>query len=193
MNGRRRSATQGRPAALRRLPRLRWHDPPSSAPVGPADADRFPALADDLQVLSEELEPVFVDFDRRALREQNRFRRQQVLLFAGSLTTTVLGAVQAALGGTAWPGWLVAVTGGFMTALTFVARHRSSHLRYLETRLQAEQLRGLFFRYLGRMGPFAGDDARRRNALAAHVEMIRTAVPPDPRAPAAGPESGSAA
>ena len=164
-------------AVLRRVPRLWEGDTTVMPPVPVEDHKRYPTLADDFTFLHEELVPAFLELDRRARREQNRFRRQQLLIFVGGSATTVLGAVQAALSDVAWPGFLVAVTGAAVGALTFVARQRGSHRTYLHARLRAEQLRSLYFRYLGRMGEFA-DGGARRGTLIAAVETIRHAADP---------------
>lgn len=161
-----------RPALLRRLPRLWWDRGEVWVPVPKDEQATYPALADDFAFLDEHLLPAFVDLDRRAQREQNRFRRQQLLILLGGAITTVLGAAQAALADAAWPGLLVAVTGAAVGALTFVARRRDSLSRYLSARLRTEQLRSVYFAYLGRVGEFA-EGPRRQAALVGAVESIR--------------------
>lgn len=159
------------PALLRRLPRL-WRSAGNVwVPVPKEEQAQYPALAADFAFLDKHLLPSFVELDRRAQHEQNRFRRQQLLILLGGAITTVLGATQAALD-EAWPGWLVAVTGAALGALTFVARRRDSLSRYLSARLRAEQLRSLYFRYLGHVGEFA-DEQQRRAALVGAVESLR--------------------
>jgi hypothetical protein len=165
-----------RPALLRRLPRLRWREPTVWPPVPPEQYARYPTLADELALLEEHLLPAFVDLDRGAQREQNRFRRQQVLIFVGGFAATVFGAVQAALGEASWPGLLVAVTGAAVGSLTFAAHRRGSQHKYLHARLRTERLRSLYFCFLARAGPFAEDEHRTRTLIRS-VEAIKN--PPE--------------
>lgn len=166
------------PAILRRLPRLWWSSTQVRVPVPEDEQAAFPELADDFAALDEYLVPSFLELDRRAQYEQNRFRRQQVLILVGGALTTVLGATQAALEDSAWPGLFVAVTGAAVGALTFIARRRGSLGRYLEARLSTEQLRSLYFAYLGRVDEFA-DEKQRRARLVGAVESIRYGTFPD--------------
>lgn len=163
-----------RPPVLRRLPRMRWRDVSPQPPVAPDEYAKYPSLADDLAFLDAELVPTFVDLDRRAQREQNRFRRQHLLILVGGLATTMLGALQAALADAAWPGIAVAIVGAAVGSFTFVSRQRRSQSAYLHARLRAEQLRSLCFRYLGRVGEFTDQD-RRAQRLVGAIEAIKNA------------------
>lgn len=163
--------TGSRVAALRRFPRLWWRETEVWPPVTPEEQARYANLADDFAVLDDELVPAFVELDGRAQREQNRFRRQQILIFLGGFVSTVASAAQAALVA-AWPGLVVAVTGAGVATLTFVARQRRSRRSYLHARLRAEQLRSVYFLFLGRVDRFA-DPGARRGALVAAVEAIK--------------------
>lgn len=70
------------PPLLARFPALRA--PAASAPVIPAGRRAaYPALAADFEVLDRELTPAFERYDAEALRDQNRYRRQQVLILLG--------------------------------------------------------------------------------------------------------------
>lgn len=160
-----------RPALLRRLPRLWWGEGEVWVPVPEEEQANYPALVDDFAFLDEYLVPAFAELDRCAQREQNRFRRQQLFLLLGGVATTVLSMAQVAVEDP-WPGVLVAVTGAAVGALTFVARRRRSLGRYLSARLRAEQLRSLYFAYLGRIGEFA-DEQRRQAALVGAVESTK--------------------
>lgn len=159
-------------ALLRRLPSLRAADGAVWAPVPEEEQADYPALADDFAFLDEHLLPSFVELDREAQQEQNRFRRSQALILLGGAVTSVLGATQAAVADASWPGLLVGITGAAVGSLTFVARRRNSLGRYLRARLGAEQLRSLYFRYLGQLGEFA-DTQHRRAALVGAVESIK--------------------
>jgi hypothetical protein len=165
------------PVILRRLPRMRWRDPTVYPPVPTSQQRSYPALVDDLAVLEKELVPAFVELDRQAQLDQNRFRRQQLAIFVGGFITAVFGAVQAALADTSWPGLVVGITGAAVGSLTLVAHQRGSHRGYLHARLRAEQLRSLCFMYLAGVGDFA-DSGQRTPKLIAAVESIINAPEP---------------
>jgi hypothetical protein len=94
------------PALFRRLPKLCYHL--ASSPIAMlTDCDEFPDLRDDLHFLAEVLQPQFEKCDIEALREQNRYRRQQLVLLAGGTIGAILGALQAAFDKVTWLGWLV--------------------------------------------------------------------------------------
>jgi Protein of unknown function (DUF4231) len=164
-------ATKQRPAVIKRFPRLRYN-PESSPLVKPAERHAFPGLAEDFAFLDRELMPAFAELDVAALREQNRYRRQQIILIAGALLVTVFGAVQAWLRGQAWPGIFVGVLSLAMSAVTATGRQRDTQGTYLSARVKAERLRGLYFTYLA--GSVAdGDSETRRKALIASVAAVK--------------------
>ena len=83
-----------RPALLERFPSLTAPD--SSEPVLPSGlGERYPALAEDIDVLDGVVVPTFAESDRAALIEQNRHRRQQVVLAVGAAIMAGLGGLQA--------------------------------------------------------------------------------------------------
>lgn len=85
-------------ALLNRFPRLRA--PSDSRPVIPPDKrDAYPELAEDFAALDDQVAKVFTEYDEAALREQNRYRRQQVLILLGSALLTGLGGLQAVFPG----------------------------------------------------------------------------------------------
>jgi hypothetical protein len=142
---------------LARFPRLR--DPAPSGPVIPPTARAtYPALADDLDTLGEVVSPEFTRLDATALRDQNRHRRQQVLVLLGSAVITALGGTQAALPDARWPGVALAVAGVLLATSSRWANEQGNLDSYLAARVKAERIRALYFRYLSRTGPFAGDD-----------------------------------
>ncbi|MEQ4725415.1 DUF4231 domain-containing protein [Nonomuraea sp. B19D2] len=155
---------------LARFPKLRTRA--DSSPVIPQDQrDACPGLADDFEVIDRELTPSFAEYDSTALREQNRHRRQQVLILFGSALLTGLGGLQAVFPGQRWPTILLAVIGVALAASARYTNESESLQRYLTTRVKAERLRALHFRYLARTGPYAGSDrqmALRRAVLAVH-------------------------
>lgn len=163
-----------RPAILRRFPSFRrWRDPESGPPVPPAKQAAYPELADDFQLLDEELVPTFVQLDRLALREQNRHRRQQVILIVGAFLATIFAAVQATLEGQAWPGVVTGLLALAISGFTTVVRQRGSQRTFLDARVKAERLRGLYFAYLAGVGDFGGDPDGRRSALTAGVAAVK--------------------
>jgi hypothetical protein len=144
-------------ALLARFPKLRA--PAISTPVIPADKRApYPELAADFVVLDREVAPVFDHFDKKALRDQNRYRRQQVLVVLGSALVTGLGGLQAVFPGQRWPGVLLALLGIVLVGSTQVAKEQASQSDYLEARVRAERLRGLHFQYLSRLGPYAAPE-----------------------------------
>ena len=72
-----------RPALLKRFPSL-TAPASSGAVLPPGLGERYPALAEDIDVLDRVVRPAFVESDRAALIEQNRHRRQQVVLAVGA-------------------------------------------------------------------------------------------------------------
>jgi hypothetical protein len=121
--------------------------------------DEYPALAGDLAVWGEQLEPRFRRLDHRAQILQNQFWRQHVALIAGGLVATSLGAIQAAVGGGV-VGLAVAqaVLTGVLAGLTVLIRSRRAQQGYLTARLKAEQIKSEFFLFLARVGDYAVDD-----------------------------------
>ncbi|MEV5891205.1 DUF4231 domain-containing protein [Nonomuraea fuscirosea] len=145
------------PPLLARFPALRA--PAVSAPVVPAGRKAaYPALAADFEVLDRELTPVFERYDVEALRDQNRYRRQQVLILLGSAVITGLGGLQAVLPEQHWPAVLVTVIGVALATSTRYVRESETLDRYLAARARAERLRALYFGYLARTGAFGGED-----------------------------------
>jgi hypothetical protein len=142
---------------LRRFPSLRAPGP--SDPVLPADAaTRYPALAKDIAVLEAVVGPEFATSDRAALTEQNRYRRQQVVLTLGAALLTGLGGLQAVMPDQRWPGLLLVVLGLVLTAIGRTAGELGTFERFLNERVKAERLRAMHFRYLSRTGRYAPPD-----------------------------------
>jgi hypothetical protein len=145
------------PPLLARFPRLRA--PATSRPViPPGRRASYPDLAADFIVLDREVAPAFTQFDKKALRDQNRYRRQQVLVVLGAALVTGLGGVQAVFPGQRWPGVLLALLGIALATSARVAKEQAAQADYLDARVKAERLRGLHFQYLSRLGPYAEQD-----------------------------------
>ncbi|MGY1683282.1 DUF4231 domain-containing protein [Geodermatophilus sp. SYSU D01176] len=146
-----------RPQMLVRFPKLR--SPAESWPVIPDDKRAsYPSLAPDFQVLDREVTGAFVEADLAALRHQNRYRRQQVVILLGSAALTGLGGLQALVTDQRWPGLLLAVLGVLLAATGRASRELDDLKDYLSERVKAERLRALHFLFLSRTGPYAGAD-----------------------------------
>ncbi|GAA2478961.1 DUF4231 domain-containing protein [Winogradskya humida] len=162
---------------LARFPRL--GAPAASKPVIPEHVrERWPALAEDLAVLAEVVEPDFSAYDREALRKQNAYRRQQVLVLLGSAVVTTLGGIQALIPGQRWPGLVLAAAGVLLATSSQWARERATVDEYLQARVRAERLRALHFRYLARTGPYAGPAEARLRALRHAVVAVKAGKEP---------------
>jgi hypothetical protein len=161
---------------LARFPKLRA--PTESWPVIPGEVRaEFPGLSSDFELLDGEATPVFTEYDKAALREQNRYRRQQVLIILGSALITGLGGLQAVFPGQRWPGLLLALVGIALAATTRVANERASLAGYLSARVKAERLRALHFTFLSATGRYAKSD--RDDALRQAVLAIQSGKEPE--------------
>lgn len=150
-------------ALFSRRPRLRLRL--ADSVLIPADRrERYPALAGDLTTVDEVIAPLFREYDRAALRAQNSYWRQQVLLIFCTALTTAFGSVQAAYSHQVWPGVVVAVLGVLSAAVAGLGEERAAQRTYLEQRTRAERLRAMAFAYLGELPPFTGDDRRMKLA-----------------------------
>jgi len=142
------------------LPYLRWRPKEGEQIVSLEVQARYPAFADDFELLERELMPHFRELDNEALRTQNQFRLEQMALIFGGALATALGAIQAALADAIWPGIVEAVLAAGLAAITLGARALKAQERYFTNRLKAETLRGEYFLFLGRVGSYADDDYR---------------------------------
>jgi hypothetical protein len=143
-----------RPALLKRFPSL-TAPASSGAVLPPGLGERYPALAEDIDVLDRVVRPAFVESDRAALIEQNRHRRQQVVLAVGAAIMAGLGGLQALVPDQRWPGLILVVLGLVLAAVGNTAGELGSFQRFLDERIKAERLRAMHFRYLSRSGRYA--------------------------------------
>lgn len=120
--------------------------------------ETYTALAGDLATVRELIGPQFNEYDVNAQRAQNRYRRQQVILFCVSALTTAFGSVQAAYSHQVWPGVVVAVLGVLSAAVAGLGEERGAQRTYLDQRTKAERLRAMAFAYLAELPPFTGHD-----------------------------------
>jgi Protein of unknown function (DUF4231) len=139
------------------------------------EMDEYKPLASDIAALRAELFEDFKTLDVAALRRQNGFRLGQFLMIIGGLIATLLGAVQAALPDSHWPG--IAEAGLVLAlALLFLANGQLRFKQdYLDQRLKAERLRAECFFFLARVGGYSAlDDAGSRDLLKKRVNLIKT-------------------
>lgn len=169
-----------RPAILAYFPRFRWRDPPAPADLAAYDPvlyQPFPAemeavCAGDIALLRRYLIPHYVAENTEALRAQNEYRRDQVVLIIGGVVATGLAALP---GEARWAGWSVvaAIWTAFLATWAARSRDLSAQSRWRTSRLKAEVLRGEYFLFLARARPYDDDACRARN-LKRRVAEIRT-------------------
>jgi hypothetical protein len=154
-------------ALFKRLPSLRW-SAPRDEQIVPAEAQiQSPAFTGDFKTLEDELMPHFRELDTEALRVQNQFRLQQVVLIFGGACATILGAVHAGLGGAsaAWAGIAESVLAAVLAAVVLRAQTTQAQERYFTDRLKAEKLRAEYFLFLGRVGIYGDAEDRLPNLI----------------------------
>lgn len=147
---------------FKRFPKLVWRGV-ESFPPGPqkdAEKDYYPALKDDFETLKTKWLPLFYRFDQQALKAQNQFRRNQLIIISGGALAAILGALQATLGHVAWPGIVEAVLAGVLTTVAAIESGLHYQKKYFHYRAKAEVLRGEYFRFLGRLYPYDGEETR---------------------------------
>ena len=158
-------------ALFKRLPQLRWK-PPEDQEIIPLDARKHcPELATDFDTLAKELMPHFRELDAKALRLQNEFRLEQVLLILGGTLATILGVLQASLGAV-WSGIIESVLAAVLSAIAMRAKTMRAQQGYFTERLKAEKLRAEYFLFLGRIGNYA-EGPERLAQLIRRVAEIR--------------------
>ena len=150
---------------FKRLPMLRWRPRGNEQIVPPETQNQFPDLTSDFAILEQDLMPSFRKLDNEALRAQNRFRLQQVVLIVGGVIAITLGAVRAAHTDAIWSGIAEAAVAGLLTSVSFIAREFNEQKKYFSNRLKAETLRGEYFLFLGRIGNYANDADRAQNLI----------------------------
>ncbi|HEY1352570.1 MAG TPA: DUF4231 domain-containing protein [Ktedonobacteraceae bacterium] len=156
---------------FKRFPKFRPLAHGSEPLVSPHEQEKFAGFADDFLILDEVLVPAYVRLDQEAIVRQNAYRWMYVILVFGGALATILGVarLEFAVEAIGLAGALAAAVAGGI-ALTLQALHY--HGRYLNARLAAEQLRGEYFLFLGRIGPYA-DEATRAAHLKNRVASIK--------------------
>src|ERR1700730_122946 len=149
-------------ALFKRLPSLRW-SPPRDQNIIPAEAQtQSPTFSGDFKTLEDEVMPHFRELDAEALRVQNQFRLNQVILIFGGALATILGAVHARLGAgpAVWAGIIESVLAAVLSAVALRLQGTHAQERYFSDRLKAEKLRTEYFLFLGRVGTYADEQER---------------------------------
>jgi hypothetical protein len=131
----------------------------SSHPViVPKASSDYPELAEDIAVANEVIGPAFAESDRAALREQNRYRRHQVVIILGTALLSGLGGLQAVFPEQRWPGILLVLLGLVLTFVGRAAGELGTFDTFFNERVKAERLRSAYFRYLSRTGRYRKAD-----------------------------------
>jgi hypothetical protein len=166
------------PALLARLPKVPWRPAPDW-PVVPAERAGYETLAADLSFWDHELETRFRRLDHQAQRLQNRFLFLSLVLIFGSVAATILGAIQAAVGGgNVWLAVFGSLLSGLLVGVAVLVRDRRSLRGYLNARLKAERIKSEYFLFLAGVGAYASeqDRARRLADRIAEVEAAEGAM-----------------
>jgi hypothetical protein len=152
---------------FKRLPKLRWHPAQNEEILDLNVQSQYPALADDFKSLEEKLLPHFRQLNADALRYQNEFRLDQVMLIFGGALATILGVLHASLPRTpaVWAGIVEAVLAAALSAVALRARTTGAQQRYFTWRLKAEKMRAEYFLFLGGVGIYADETKRKSNLL----------------------------
>jgi hypothetical protein len=156
-----------RPALLRRFPKLLSKKLQSTPIIEPDDVTKYPELADDITVADKHIGKEFEESDLEALRKQNQYRRQQVVIILGAALLSGLGGLQAALPDERWPGILLSALGFVLTSVGIAQRELGAYGEFLDERVKAERLRSAYFRFLSRTGRYEQDnrEAQLRRAV----------------------------
>lgn len=145
----------------------------------------------DMEFMEYELMRLFRQRDHEAKRQQNRYRRVQILYLMLAALATMIGSVQALTFNIApetMPvfAFLETVVALFATFLATVSGREAPLPLWLTNRRRAEQLRREYFRFLTRMSPYDEVEAGypRRMLLSKRAADINRGVYPqevDPR------------
>ncbi len=162
------------PALLRRIPIPRAATSYPLLPDKIEETEKYKPLASDIEVLRAEVFEEFKALDTAALRRQNGFRLGQFLMIIGGLIATLLGALQAALPDSRWPGIAEAGLVLGLALLFLVNGQLNLKQDYLDQRLKAERLRAECFFFLARVGGYSAlNDAGSRDLLKRRVNLIK--------------------
>jgi hypothetical protein len=150
---------------FKRLPMLRWRPKPERPFIPLENEADFPELVADFALLNSELMPSFYALDADALRAQNQFRLEQMVLLVGSALAAILGAVQIALINSVVPGIVETLVTILLAAITYRVRAFNAQKLYFTNRLAAETLRSEYYLFLGRIGIYSDEQNRHLNLI----------------------------
>ncbi len=114
------------------------------------ERNNYPSFTTDFDILEEKLMPSFYELEHEALRQQRSYRQAYIILIFGGSLATIFGIIQIALQGTDWPGYVETGIAFILFLATTASRSFNNQERYLDNRLAAEQLRSIYFLFLGR-------------------------------------------
>jgi hypothetical protein len=159
---------------FKRLPKVPWR-PAQNEEILKSDLKKedYPDLVPDFKLLEERLLPHFRQLNGDALRYQNEFRLEQVILIFGGALATILGVLHASLPDTwaVWMGIFETALAAVLTGVALRARTTGAQQRYFTWRLKAEKLRAEYFLFLGRIGHYADDGERLPNLIRSVAEI----------------------
>ncbi len=135
------------------------------------DTEKYPALAADFKVLEDILVPTYHKHDRNAITLQNAYWWTYVVLIVGGAIATILGILQLVISVDS-VGIAGAIVAAFMGCATLALNSFHYQERYMDSRLVAEELRGEYFLFLGRLGDYRGEGQERIEALRERVRII---------------------
>ena len=123
------------------------------------------SILPDLHVLDKEVLRLFRRLDYEAARQQNRYRRSQLMYALLALAATIVGSVMAltlesAPGLTPWLGGIETIIAGLTSFIAALTADEPPQQLWLQNRLKAEHLRREYFRYLMRLEPYDGIEDR---------------------------------
>jgi cation transport ATPase len=151
----------------------------------------------DMEFMEYELMRLFRQRDYEAKKQQNRYRRIQILYLLLAALATMIGSVQALTFSTApetMPlfSFLSTVVALMVTFLATISGRESPLPLWLTNRRRAEQLRREYFRYLTRMSPYDDVEAGypRRMLLSKRAADINRGVYPQEVDPRTGTGNG---
>jgi len=156
---------------FKRFPKFRPLAQGSEPLIPTEEQEKYAVFAEDFSILDKVLVPAYVKLDQEAIVRQNAYRWMYVILIFGGALATILGVVRLTfdIGAIGLAG---AIAAGIVGCISFALRTLHYHGRYLNARLAAEQLRGEYFLFLGRVGPY-NDEATRLAYLKNRVASIK--------------------
>ncbi len=148
---------------------------------------RYPAIMADLEILEKYLMPAFWNFNQKARHYQSRYYYYQRIFIMGAFLTTVISVVNSFVHATEFTmvpgidlskeainvflGICTAIISARATYYTLLANYGEPRQRWARYRRLTEELRMLYFKFLGRLEPF--DTKERVTLLRQRVLEIR--------------------